>query len=987
MRLSDRVSVLPNVKSNTHHISLSDGKNTLGFVVSDSNGNPALNNLSMNPHQRTAVKVTSGVQKWGDFLPPWMPIAQDNWEGGRGQEDYEEDKSRFFDSYRAQTGFQEIFNAPMAYYATGLREANTNYPDSVSWIKMKDGVSNYIAVYFDPAATYDAGQIYILLRKRGNPSVPLTIELCQNNADVPGTVLKTHNFTKDDITDTISEFRKFVLSGVTLTAGQRYWIKIYSTAATEDDYWQVGIRKATGTTSQSADDIIWNDADYDLYYRITDAEQERRVKLFKYMYLMFAVYQFDSGSPKLYINGTIGVADDNTGQLDKVIDNSKTWAVDQWKGCKVRIIAGKGYEEVSVYRNIVSNTADTLTVDQPWTIPHDTTTQYIIYDTGAWQEIPASDHGLTNRVTDVCVVNDIIYFAQGDHVPVRRMRWVVQGADGGWVSDAENYNALYLATCRHAERGLELWRANNDDKNHNISVSRATVIDWLGQPVTLLNQTTAITAEFVSTGVDFNQGDDIALQYKLTLGNIGGTNHPNMVVKLQESDDNQVFTVAGTFPIVDAIGDYYLACQCTKRWRRLLIEVYGTNPSFNNIKVETVTDLRFFEPISFHDSYGKINRIIEYSEDAIKSLWVLREGMVFNIRTDRINNQLDYADPMSLPELATVMEEYNGKAAITSNVYLYFSLMGGNQRYYNQKLDNDGPDRDAGLPPERQGIVSAMLGYPGRYFAAVDAGKDGWSSILMNNSSGWHEIYRAPNKGERITDLAFQAIPTQNPDKLWFNCGDDILWLVMPSKTLKAIYDTSAEYTHESAVISAWHSAGMEDINKIWNSLKVISDNLNNDGVCLIEADYQTDQDSNWYPFPEAFTISPSEEIKLASDRGVTGKRMRYRLRIQTTDKMISPRIKAVVVEAIGRVEVRYSYGFPIRLIHDAKNLQQHDEELTPAEMVEIIREWAVSMAPLTMRCVREAFDDKIVYLEAPVIGVIRENEEGYIGNLTLMEY
>ena len=100
--------------------------------------------------------------------------------------------------------------------------------------------------------------------------------------------------------------------------------------------------------------------------------------------------------------------------------------------------------------------------------------------------------------------------------------------------------------------------------------------------------------------------------------------------------------------------------------------MYGTNPSFNNIKVETVTDLRFFEPISFHDSYGKINRIIEYSEDAIKSLWVLREGMVFNIRTDRINNQLDYADPMSLPELATVMEEYNGKAAITSNVYLYF---------------------------------------------------------------------------------------------------------------------------------------------------------------------------------------------------------------------------------------------------------------------------------------------------------------------------
>ena len=114
---------------------------------------------------------------------------------------------------------------------------------------------------------------------------------------------------------------------------------MYSTAATEDDYWQVGIRKGR-TTSQSADDIIWNDADYDLYYRITDAEQERRkaVQIHVSDVRGLPVRQWKS---EAVYQRTIGVADDNTGQLDKVIDNSKTWAVDQWKAARSGLLLAR----------------------------------------------------------------------------------------------------------------------------------------------------------------------------------------------------------------------------------------------------------------------------------------------------------------------------------------------------------------------------------------------------------------------------------------------------------------------------------------------------------------------------------------------------------------------------------------------------------------------------------------------------------------------
>ena len=38
-------------------------------------------------------------------------------------------------------------------------------------------------------------------------------------------------------------------------------------------------------------------------------------------------------------------------------------------------------------------------------------------------------------------------------------------------------------------------------------------------------------------------------------------------------------------------------------------------------------------------------------------------------------------------------------------------------------LDSVGPDKDTGLPEDRRGAIADLLAYPGRYFAAIDAGK------------------------------------------------------------------------------------------------------------------------------------------------------------------------------------------------------------------------------------------------------------------------
>ena len=978
------------LSNNTHHVSLTDGIRTLGFVVADSRGNCSPLNMHRTPLQTTAIKTVTGTQKYGDFNPPWCPVAQDSWEGGRGLEYHSDDSTRFYDSYRAQTAFEEIYNAPMEFYGTGIRDAYTNYPGSVSWLRLKDGATKYVAASFTCTANDSLGQVYLLVRRRGTPANALTIEVCSNNAGVPGTVLTTKTITTSTITDIVSRFIKVTITDVSLTSGAVYWIKVYSTESTDNDYWQVGINATAGTTYQSADDIIYTKSTFDLYYRATDAEVGYDAKFFTYRGLKFVISQTGAGAPRLFINGTIGVADANTGALSTLVDGDKTWTTNQWAGAKVGIIAGTGLEEASVYRNIVSNTGTVLTVDIPWTITHDTTTQYIIFNTDIWTLIPAEMHGLTARVTDVCVINDIVYFAQGDSVVMRRMRWAVDSGTGagGWVCENETEKATYLCTLRHLERGLELWKANNVDKNGAISVSRATVIDWLGASITLLNQTSAVTAETYSPGVDFSQGDDAYLEYKMVITTVSGTN-PKLYVTIQESDDNAVFTDVKSFQVADAAGTYYLSAHSTKRYRRCKMTVSGTNPSFNNILITTENSLRFHEPIAFHDSFGRITKIVEYSDDdsdtARKHLWVMREGMPFIIRTDTVDYEIDYADPLSLPELETVMEENNGSSAKTSNIYLYFPTGNSIQRYYNQQLDSNGPDRDAGLPSDRQGPVSSLLGYPGMYFATIDAGATGYSSILINNGSGWHELFRASNIGERIYDISYQAIPTEEPDRLWFNCGDDIMYLVMPSKTLKAIYDTHALYTHESVVVSSWHTAGMTDIIKQWDALKVISENLAEDSV-FIEADYQTDSETIWHTLSDAFTEYPSQKIILNEEDGVTGKRMRYRLRLQTTDKTKTPRVKAVVIEAVGRVDLKYSYSFPYRIVAESVNLRGDYEDVDPEDFQEVLDDWASTITKLNMRCDRKLFDNKRVYLNAVSFNRIHENGEGYMGTITVCD-
>lgn len=874
------IRVGPKETRPTHDISLSDGNDSLGLIICDTKGVHKPKQIQRRPVPRTAMKTTSGNQKYSDFEPPWSPIAQDDWSGGRGMLDFDDDITRYYDNWRANTLFGNIFLGGQETYSTGYRDQDMNLPGSVRWVSLLTGSMKYLAAKFAASANYDSEYIYLWVKRKGTPDDTLKVELCSDSAGDPGAVLQYETISTDDIEDIVSEFYRFDITTQALVSGTSYWIKIYSNATSdEDNCWLVATNNEVADTKQSSDNSSWSASSVDLYYRITDVDSGYKIKYFIYKRLLYAIVN-KSGAPGLYYNGDRGVADSNAADKTYLEDGAKAWTADEWLNCVVLITAGVGSTEEKPWRVIVGNGVDSLEVDEDWIITHDTTTEYVILSSNKWTEIAGGTHGLTGDVTDILIVNNICYMCQGDDIAIRRMRWYNNAGAATYQYAADGANkAVFMETVRSTTDGLIIWKANNKDGSGDISVAlEDTIAAW---------------------GVD----------------------------------------------------------------------------------------LTFAAAIPFYDGWGKINSIIEYGEE-YKYLWVMREGSVFSMIKDSADAYI--ADEIPVREMHSAQEYTNGLASLSHNVYLYFSFLNGLERYYSSVMDDVGPNRHEGLPSDRQGIVRKLVGYPGRIFAAIDA-DDGISSVLGNASnasdgSGWCEVYRAPVAGQQIRDIIFQPIPGTTLDRLWISVGDDMLWIPFPSGEINPTNDSNYPYMHESTITMGYMYAGLYDIYKFYHSLKLFTESLDDDDGIKVEADYQIDEETDWTILPDDYDESPMQEVRIKETYGENGKRLRIRLRLQTKDNSKTPIIKGTILENVSRVPVKFAYGFAYRANDNDITLVDEPDKLTSDQKMTLLDKWASELTPLVMHSNYDRYDNKTVFIDPTENTPSYETEEGYIGQLTVME-
>lgn len=1033
-----------------------DTDESLMLIPCDSAGNFSWSGATRAPLTRNAMQTSTTANQYSDLTPPWNSIPQEAWSGGRGNALFTKDTTRFGDGKRVQTSFNSvIYNAPQEYYSEGFRKAITNWPGSMHWERIQKG--RYIARAITPERTITVRELYIHLRRRGTPVSGLVARL-YNGLSSSSTVLQSHTFTISEITDTLAEFKKWTFSGdQTLTANHTYYLVVYTSQSDKDNYWEVGCQANSADNTLVSTELLtgYKPASFDLYFRIAEYQAGTyRSKFFMYEQLIFQIRQTTSGNPTLWLNGDIGVCSSRASVT--ITDNSKHWATDCYKGAKLGIVYRMGCQAtVSAWRTITSNTDDTIRVDKAWDrLPLGGKTVYIIVDTPLWTEIKG--HGLTSYITDIEVMRDTVYFCQGEHNYIRKMRWNEGSFE--WI-ELTGVTGSFLKAVRDTS-GLMLWRGRNIGVNGKRTIDHCPLLDWETVDTVMLDYTGTAEAEdtednpdedtgvweiikenddgaiawqnnktgevvittngkspdgetpgtspekssgtgsapatdintededkatLITDYVDFHSADYDRKCYVIDIGKFASQNHTGKLsITLQESQDHKAFHDVATV-VADSKGRWYIYAHCKYRFRRLKLAASGVKTHVNKVTIATSQILNFEDPIVLLNNYGKITKLFEYGAESYKSLWIFQEGNVSSINKVDGNDGDTYTlDRINIDELATTAEEWNGQAAGTSDVYLLFSWLNGLQRYYNTQLEGKGPDHDEGLPFDRQGRVTQIVSYPGNSFISIDGGTDGYSCVMQFNGSGWTELYRAPNKGERIFDMFFQPIYGERPDRLWIQVGDDVIWLAMPSKILYAIQDPNAEYTHESVLVSSWHTVGMMDVVKLWQSLKIIADNLGED--CWVEADYQLDEEETWHPIANPYLSSPSQKEDFEDEKSVNGKKLRYRLRLQTSDMHKTPKINAIVIEAVGRVDIKHSYNFYFRNIYHKRDLTGEWEEIEPVEVQNILDDWANNLKKLRLNSRWKIFDDKIVYLDAPQTSVLNELTEGYVAQISVNE-
>ena len=526
----------------THHLSLTDSSgNVVGFILVNGAGLLDPRAIRRFPFLRTALKTSTGNNKYSDFELPYTAIAQDDWSGGRGNEKFEDDTSRFYDNYRCIPSADGIILGPQETYATGYRNVNQYMPGSLTWVGLSSTTA-YYAVKFNASATYTTGNVEFWFKKIGSPSAGLTCEICSDNAGDPGSVLSTGTLSAAAITDTISQFLKFSIIRA-LTSATDYWLKVYQTSGTPTsaNQWQVGVytaQDANAVTKKSSDNSAWSTAANALYYRVTDADDDFRALFFEYKNALYFVTDYDDdGAMKIYLNGYRGAADDNSGDLTKLNDSTQTGWTSALAAGIAEIYDGAGTTEEQNWRAITTAASGVITVDPAWNITHlaaaSDVTQYVIKNLNTF----ALQQTGSVAAKDVASTGEIVYIACGESKSgttrdLRKYREYHDFTNGLWASEFElegMVQASYLKYMKDPILGDVLWLARNNDAEEDVVVVRATVPQNMSQKLEIVTPYRSSTSggKFMEEQPITNIASDSFVRGDGALGNTDGLADPD----------------------------------------------------------------------------------------------------------------------------------------------------------------------------------------------------------------------------------------------------------------------------------------------------------------------------------------------------------------------------------------------------------------------------------------------------------------------------
>lgn len=396
--------------------------------------------------------------------------------------------------------------------------------------------------------------------------------------------------------------------------------------------------------------------------------------------------------------------------------------------------------------------------------------------------------------------------------------------------------------------------------------------------------------------------------------------------------------------------------------------------------------LSFGSAINCGDLGEKITGMVIYGEDT-PQLYVFKEGSIY-----RVVNEVP--QELRISGMRAAADERNGYASAVSGVYLYFSFLDSIERYYSGSLDNISPNKDGGMPYDRRGMASSMAAYPGILYTSIDGGNHNYSSIIAWNGQGYHEVWRAPAPGIRIYgDIYIQPLPGDNADRLYFSWNGNIISLTVVGNPYDHNSMGASEnfqyycYAPGGYIETGWIHMGLEEVTKLFNSVKVVGENLGS-SRSQIYLDYKLDDDSDYTEVGQFTITNDTGELELDSATyNIIGRRIRLRIRMETLYNNSTPKITAILLEGLKTVPNKQRAVLTFRLKDYGSNLLGEPEDTADVDTtVAKLREWADYAGTIGMSAHVDELNGKRVKLDRPVMRV-RRMTTGDAGEQNEVEY
>jgi len=167
-----------------------------------------------------------------------------------------------------------------------------------------------------------------------------------------------------------------------------------------------------------------------------------------------------------------------------------------------------------------------------------------------------------------------------------------------------------------------------------------------------------------------------------------------------------------------------------------------------------------------------------------------------------------------------------------------------------------------GLPEIRLGKVRALVSGTNFLFAAMDARRrNRYSSILVYNRMGWHEIVRASAKKDRMLLLHYSPEISPEP-RLWFGEGKALKYIKLPDLGDNPYLWDLSDYVDEAELETSRYDAERPTHRKTLMECGVQSEDLKA-GHREIEVYYEADRSNLWVLWG-TITLSPYEKLYIA---------------------------------------------------------------------------------------------------------------------------